>query len=70
MIEGGIKSLQDGFADLSRNQENGRKQMAREHKGLLELFKEVAEHDREEHGKLLEKLTEINVRIESKKGVA
>ena len=69
MIKEGIQSLQDGFADLSRNQENGRKQMAREHQGLLDAFTAFSEHDREEHGKILEKLTEINVRIESKGGV-
>ena len=70
MIQAGIKSLQDGFADLSRNQENGRQQMAREHRGLLDLFKEVADHEREEHKEIIENLIKINVRLESKKGGA
>ena len=70
MIQTGIKSLQDGFADLSRDHENARKQMTREHKGLLELFKEVADHERDEHKEIIKNLIKINVRIESKKGGA
>ena len=68
MIKGGIGSLQNGFAELSRNQESSRKQMAREHRGLLKLFEKAAEHDRSEHGGILTKLTEINTRLESKGG--
>ena len=68
MIKEGIDSLKGGFSDLARNQESSRKQMAREHKGLLEAFKEFTGHDKEEHTKIIEKLTEINVRLESKGG--
>lgn len=70
MIKEGLQSLQDGFADLSRNQENGRQQMAREHRGLLDLFKEVADHEREEHKEIIENLIKVNVRLESTKGGA
>ena len=69
MIKEGIDSLKDGFGELARNQEDSRKQMAREHNHLLDAFKEFARNDHEEHAKLIEKLTEINVRIESKGGV-
>ena len=68
MIKDGIDSLKDGFSELSRNQESSRKQMAREHQGLLDSFKEFSEHDREEHGKLIEQMIYINAKIESKKG--
>ena len=44
--------------------------MAREHRGLLDLFKEVADHEREEHKEIIENLIKVNVRLESTKGGA
>ena len=70
IIEGLIteesQSLKDGFSELARDQENARKQMAREHRGLLELFKEVSEHQQEEHKQLIEQLIEVKIRVKAK----